>query len=103
MGYLEAPIVKYAARADRNQPEIVAALRAIGASVVCCHTVGQGMPDLVVALGKRTVLLEIKDPNQMPSKRRLTPDQEKFHAAWCGEIYVVETIEQAIAAAQGES
>lgn len=89
--------MKYAAKVDRNQSEIVAALRKIGAKVVPTHTVGQGFPDLVVAYGGRTCLLEIKDGLQIPSKRRLTPDQEIFHAAWTGEIHIVESVEQAIA------
>jgi hypothetical protein len=64
---------------------------------------GQGVPDLVVAFRGRTMLMELKDASQPPSKRRLTPQQEEFHAAWTGEIYVVETVEEALAAAKGES
>jgi hypothetical protein len=88
--------VRYAARADRNQSEIVAALRAVGCKVVPTHAVGQGFPDLVVDLHGRTALLEIKDPLQPPSKRRLTPAQAEFHAAWTGPIYTVETPEEAV-------
>jgi hypothetical protein len=95
--------MKYAARADRNQPEIVTALRKIGAKVVPTHTVGQGFPDLVVEYGGRTFLLEIKDGNKPPSERRLTEAQEKFHAAWSGEIHVVESIEKAIAVTTGNA
>jgi hypothetical protein len=93
--------MKYAAKADRNQPEIVSALRKIGAKVIPTHTVGQGMPDLVVAYGGRTFLLEIKDGTKPPSARKLTPAQEEFHAAWTGEIHVVDSIEQAIAVTRG--
>lgn len=89
--------MKYAAKADRNQPEIVAALRKIGAKVVPTHTIGQGFPDLIVTFNGRTLLLEIKDGQKPPSARKLTPDQETFHAAWTGELHVVESIEQAIA------
>lgn len=70
---------------------------------MCTHTMGQGVPDLVVAFRGRTMLMELKDASQPPSKRRLTPQQEEFHAAWTGEIYVVETVEEALAAAKGES
>jgi hypothetical protein len=94
--------VKYAARADRNQPEIVTALRKIGAQVVPCHTVGKGFPDLVVAFRGRTLMLEIKDGSKPASARGLTPDQVTFHAWWSGELHVVETIEQAIAVLTGE-
>lgn len=85
-----------AKRVDGNQAEIVRALRGIGASVVCTHTLGQGMTDLVVDYHGRTCLMEIKDPLQPPSKRRLTPAQAEFHAAWTGPIYTVETPEEAV-------
>ena len=93
--------MKYAAKADRNQPEIVAALRKFGATVTPTHTVGQGFPDLIVAFKGRTLLLEIKDGEKPPSARKLTPDQVRFHAAWTGEIHVVESVEQALAAVTG--
>lgn len=70
--------------------------------MVCTHTLGQGMPDLIVDYRGHTCLIEIKDGAKIPSKRRLTPQQEEFHAAWTGEIYVVETVEEALAAATGE-
>jgi len=95
--------MKYAAKADRNQPEVVAALRKIGAKVVPTHTLGQGMPDLVVAYDGRTFLLEIKDGEKPPSARKLTPAQETFHAAWTGEIHVVDSIEQALAVTMGRA
>jgi hypothetical protein len=95
--------MKYAAKADRNQPEIVAALRKFGAKVIPTHTVGQGMPDLVVTYGGRTFLVEIKDGMKPPSARKLTPAQEEFHAAWTGEIHVVESIEQALAVTRGNA
>lgn len=93
--------MKYAARADANQSDIVKALRAIGASVTPTHTVGKGFPDLVVGFRGRTVLFEVKDPAQPASKRRLTPDQKVFHDEWNGEAYVVETEEQAISYLMG--
>ena len=37
-----------AARVDANQPEIVKALRGVGATVQHLHKVGQGCPDLMV-------------------------------------------------------
>lgn len=90
-----------AKRVDGNQAEIVRALRGIGASVVCTHTLGQGMTDLVVDYHGRTCLMEIKDPLQPPSKRRLTPAQAEFHAAWTGPIYIVDSPERAVLCATG--
>lgn len=80
-------------RIDANQPEIVAALRKGGASVAHTHMVGNGFPDLVVSTRARTVLVEIKDGSLPPSKRQLTEDQKEFHAAWKGEIWLIESID----------
>lgn len=92
--------MKYAAKADANQSGIVAALRAIGCKVIPTHTVGQGFPDLVVTTpDRRTLLIEVKDPTQPKHRHELTPKQKEFHAAWTGEIHIVFTVEQAIAAA----
>jgi hypothetical protein len=41
-------------------------------------------------------LIELKDPAQPPSKRRLTPDEKKFHAQWSGQIGVAETFEDCL-------
>lgn len=87
--------MKYARRADGNQPDIVAALRKAGASVQPLHTVGQGVPDLLVAFD-RTFVMEIKDPSKPKSDRKLTPVQQKWHEAWIGEKHVVETVASAI-------
>ena len=93
--------MKYAAKIDANQPTIVKALRAIGAQVVILSAVGGGVPDLMVSF-KRTFLIEVKDGAKPPSARKLTPDQVVFHAWWGGEIYVVETVEQALEVTLGE-
>jgi hypothetical protein len=94
--------MKYARRADGNQPEIVKALRDAGCSVVCTHTIGQGVPDLIVDWRGKTCLIEIKDPAQDLNKRKLTPAQKEFHAAWTGPIYVCETPEFAVLCATGK-
>ena len=49
-----------ARRADANQSEIVAALRALGCYVFDTHEVGRGFPDLFVAHGERSWLVEVK-------------------------------------------
>jgi hypothetical protein len=85
-------------RIDANQPAIVKALRQIGCGVASIAKVGRtgGIPDLIVASGGRTVLIEVKDPSKPPSARKLTEDESSFHRAWPGEIFVVETPEQAV-------
>lgn len=48
------------ARIDKNHPEIVAAFRKLGASVLSLAPLGRGIPDLLVAIGGVTWLIEIK-------------------------------------------
>ena len=85
------------ARTDRNQTEIVEALRAAGASVYSLAAVGDGIPDLLVGHAGKTALVEIKDGEQPPSKRQLTPDQLDWHAAWRGgTLAVVCDVESAL-------
>ena len=101
--------MRRAAKIDSNQPEIVAALRAAGASVQPLHAVGEGVPDLLVGIRGKTCLLEVKDGAKPPSARRLTPAQIEWHAAWRGSpVAVVCTAEEALAlihglASQGET
>lgn len=84
------------ARVDDNQSEVVSAFRKLGWAVACTHTIGKGFPDLVISRGDYTALVEVKDGNKSPSKRRLTPDEELFHATWPGAIYIVESVEDVI-------
>ena len=88
--------MRRASRTDRNQPEIVAALEAIGASVAITSAVGKGFPDLVVGFRMRTWLLELKDGTLPPSRRTLTPDQIEFKARWRGHWAVVKSADEAI-------
>lgn len=87
-----------AAKVDDNQAEIVKALRKIGASVQPLHTMGGGVPDLLVGMAGRNVLLEVKDGAKVPSAQKLTPDQVTWHRDWLGQVETVNSIEQAIIA-----
>lgn len=73
-----------AAKIDRNQPEIVAALRKAGASVQSLAGVGVGCPDLLVGFANRTALIEIKDGTKVKSAQKLTECQVGWHANWRG-------------------
>ena len=90
--------MRRAARTDDNHGAIVAALRKIGCSVLSLAPLGKGAPDALVTTpcGRRTFLVEIKDGAKPPSARKLTPDEAAFHASWLGELYVVESVEDAI-------
>jgi Holliday junction resolvase len=93
--------VRRRAASDGNQPEIVAALRGIGATVVACHAVGAGFPDLVVGYRGRNFLIEVKDPAQPKHRHELTPAQVEFHGGWKGQIAKVFTAQQALAVVLG--
>ena len=88
--------MRRAAKVDDNQGEIVQALRQIGCSVQPLHTVGKGVPDLLVGFRGKNLLLEIKDGNKVASARRLTTDQKVWHRQWCGQCKVVSSVDEAI-------
>jgi len=68
--------MRYAARVDANQAQIVSALRAAGAYVWII-----GLPvDLLVGYKNHTWLMEVKDG----PRKRLTALQEDFFANWGG-------------------
>lgn len=87
---------RYKAKTDANHAEIAQALRQAGCSVRDMSAVGQGFPDLLVALKGRTVALEIKDGDKPPSGRKLTPQQKAFFNTWQGETAVVESVDEAL-------
>ena len=88
--------LRTASRVDGNQPEIVKALRAIGASILYTHQL-KNCFDLLVGYRGKTFLFELKDPAQPPSARKLTPGEEEFRRTWRGSPYhIVETVDQAI-------
>lgn len=89
--------MRRAAKTDANQAEIVADLRAVGATVQPLHAVGKGCPDILVGWRGRNVLIEIKDGSRVPSERRLNDIQVDWHAAWRGQVAVAENSEQAMA------
>lgn len=78
------------ARVDANQKQIVACLRAAGATVEHLHTVGAGVPDLLVGYMGRNYCLEIKGEGG-----ELTPDQVAWFDRWDGQAAVVRTAEEA--------
>jgi Holliday junction resolvase len=84
------------ARVDDNQKQIVKHLRDHGVSVAITSAAKKGFPDLVCGYQGKNVMLEIKDGSKPESAQRLTQDQQVFHAAWQGQIAVVNSPETAI-------
>ena len=85
-----------AKRVDGTQPAIVEALRRIGAWVLHLHEVGKGCPDLLVWMRGRFLFLECKIPGEGPNKM-----QTEFIATCPGEIHIVRSPEEAVAAVVG--
>jgi hypothetical protein len=88
--------MKRAARIDANQKEIVAALRRAGCSVQSLATVGKGCPDLIVGRNGKNFLIEVKDGAKVPSARKLTDDEKRWHEQWNGQVSIVEDVDQAL-------
>ena len=88
--------LRTASRVDGNQAAIVKGLRAIGASILHLHQL-KNCFDLLVGYRGQTFIMEVKDPAQPLSKRKLTEGEEAFRAEWRGSpYYVVTTIDEAI-------
>ena len=95
--------MRYAAKVDKNQHEIVAALREINCNVLPLHAVGGGVPDLLWhAKNKKTQLhfiglIEVKcadgkAQNKYRDERCLTPRQKEFHRKWGGFGVVIDIV-----------
>lgn len=85
-----------AKRVDANQPEIVEALRAVGASVQHIHEIGQGCPDILIGFRGINFVVEIKDGNRPPSRRKLTPDEQRWHDEWRGQKAIIKSVDEAL-------
>lgn len=83
-------------KVDVNQQEIVKALRRVGASVDYLHTLGKGVPDLLVGFRAKNYLMEIKDGMKSESRRKLTDDEQAWHLTWAGQIAIVYSVEDAL-------
>jgi len=80
-------------KTDKNQKDVVKALRDYGADVFLLHTVGGGIPDLMVCYANQTILMEVKDG----ADKKLTPQQITLFANWKGgPLHRVNNVEEAI-------
>jgi hypothetical protein len=85
--------MSFAKKVDKNQNDVVKALRDYGADVHLLHMVGKGIPDCLVAYEGHTILMEIKDG----ADKKFTPDQINFIASWKGGLlYRVNSSEEAV-------
>lgn len=84
----------YARKRDTNEPEIIAALEAVGATV---YPMDKPL-DLLVGFRGVNYLLEVKNGAQPPSWQRITDDQREFLDGWKGQAIVVNSVDTALAA-----
>ncbi|MCK5610973.1 hypothetical protein KAR91_54375 [Candidatus Pacearchaeota archaeon] len=84
-----------AAKIDINQPAIVKVMRDLGMGVEVLKVPS----DLLVAKFLINVIVEVKNPEMDPSKRRLTSDERDFWDRWefKGLYCVIETVDDVVA------
>lgn len=91
--------MRRAPRTDANHADVREALRKAGWVVVDTSRAGAGFPDLVALKAGRIELIEVKDGTLVPSKRQLSKDEAKLHAACAAAgvaIKVVTSIQEAV-------
>lgn len=88
--------MRRAASVDSNQPSIVDWARKLGFSVTVTSPLGNGFVDVVLGKFGFSFCAEIKDPAKPPSKRKLTPDEQKWHDNWQGHKCILETSDDVV-------
>ena len=76
--------VRRAAKKDANHNDVADYLEALGWSVLDLSQLGKGKPDMLVARHGFSALIEVKDGGKVPSKQKLSKDQETFAKGWKG-------------------
>jgi len=76
-------------RLDKNQNQIVEALRSIGASVLSLADLGRGVPDLLVSYNNVLYLLEVKNPGTSYGRHGFNKLQQDWHDKWRGRKPVI--------------
>lgn len=85
--------MRRAHRQDGNHAAIKRAFERMGCSVADLSALGNGCPDILAGFGGLSILVEIKDSDKSPSKRKLTPAEERFRMNWKGGYKVVENLD----------
>jgi hypothetical protein len=85
--------MRYAARVDANQEQIVSAMRAAGASV----TIIKLPVDLLIGYAGVTCIAEVKDPKSTYGKKGLNKNQRDFQAGWKGgPLALIDSVESGL-------
>jgi len=75
---------------DANEPEIIAAYEAVGATVDQ-NPIGEGRTDLDVGFRGVNYKVEVKT-----SKGKLNAKQEEWHKSWRGQKAIVRNVKEAL-------
>ena len=73
------------ARVDNNQKELVNFAKQHGCTIAHLHTLGRGIPDLLIGYQGRNYLVEIKSSEN----GTLTNDEKTFFDSWRGDAAVI--------------
>ena len=87
--------MRYNARVDSNQKQIVTDLRKLGYSVLHTHQL-KNCFDILVGFNGNNYAFELKDGNKPPSQKKLTPGEQNFFDSWRGQVNKVESVEEII-------
>lgn len=93
--------MRYAAKIDRNQPEVVKLFRKLGWTVLIISQL-KSCCDICVSKNGRTIMVEIKDGEKPPSSQKLTPGEIKFKDAWQGEYRIVNCVDDVLEINKGQ-
>ena len=85
--------MRRAHRLDANHGELVQAFKDLGCTVLSLAGLGAGVPDICVGYGGMQIMCELKDSNKSPSRRKLTPDEERFRMNWKGGYRLVQDLD----------
>lgn len=83
--------LRYAAKVDVNQAEIVAGLRKCGFSVLIISQL-KNCCDIVAGKDGKNYLIEIKQDN----KKKLTEGEQKFFDGWRGSVFIACNLEEVL-------
>ena len=82
-------INRRATKRDANEPEIIKALREVGATV---QTISEtNVTDLLVGYQGVNYLIEVKMP-----KGKLSSGQKDWHLSWDGQVSVARSVDDAL-------
>jgi hypothetical protein len=83
-------------KSDANQQQIIDDLRKLGFSVCDIHSLGHGIPDIIVGKDgkekKYNIIFEIKNDKMPPNKQKLTDDEIKWNKKWKGQVNTVKNV-----------